>query len=270
MFGYVIARRDALGPEEVRRYRGCYCGLCRALGDQGRRCRFTLTYDLAFLALLESSLYEPPERAGARRCLPHPLRPQPFWRTEATDYAAAMNVLLSYEKLLDDRRDDGSLRARLLAPLLRAPAERAARAWPRQAEAVRSALGRLADLERAQTGDLDAAAASFGALMAELFVWRRDRWEEPLRALGDGLGRYIYTLDALLDLGEDREKGRYNPLSAAAGDVTPQRFRPALEMLLGGAAQAFETLPLVQDVSILRNVLYSGVWTAFPKKEGRT
>ena len=34
----------------------------------------------------------------------------------------------------------------------------------------------------------------------------------------------------------------------------------ALTMLIGRCTQAFEVLPLVQDVEILRSVLYSGVW----------
>ena len=36
-----------------------------------------------------------------------------------------------------------------------------------------------------------------------------------------------------------------------------------LTLLIGEAAIAFETLPLVQDADILRNILYSGVWTRF-------
>ena len=269
MFGYVIANPGALAPEELRRYKGCYCGLCRALGDRGGLCRLTLTYDLAFLALLLASLYEPAETAGARRCPRHPLKKQEYWRSEATDYAAGMNVLLSYEKLLDDWRDDGKQTARLMASALRRQAERAADQWPRQASAVRENLRRLSELERDGVRDVDRAGACFGALMAELFDWKGDRWSPRLRALGDGLGRYIYTLDAVLDLPGDREKGRYNPLLDLAGeDAAPEAFRPALMMLLGDGAAAFEELPLVRDVNILRAVLYSGVWTQFPKEGG--
>lgn len=31
MFGYVIANPDALTPEQLARYKSCYCGLCRNL-----------------------------------------------------------------------------------------------------------------------------------------------------------------------------------------------------------------------------------------------
>ena len=48
-----------------------------------------------------------------------------------------------------------------------------------------------------------------------------------------------------------------------------------LTMLIGEAAALFEHLPLVKDVDIMRNVLYSGVWLRYNmemekrnKKEG--
>ena len=33
--------------------------------------------------------------------------------------------------------------------------------------------------------------------------------------------------------------------------------------MLGEASEAFEALPLLQDIGLLRNILYSGVWIKF-------
>ena len=53
MFGYVIANPDSLSPEELARYKSCYCGLCRTLKERhGSLSRLTLTYDMTFLVLL--------------------------------------------------------------------------------------------------------------------------------------------------------------------------------------------------------------------------
>lgn len=270
MFGYVTANTALLSKDELARWKGCYCGLCRSLSSLGPRCRLTLSYDLAFLTLLLSSLYEPEEESGAERCPRHPLDRQSYWKNEITDYAAQMNVLLMREKLLDDWHDDHNTAARAAAAALRVPADRAAAAYPRQAEAVRSGLSRLSDLERARAMNIDAAGAYFGALLGELFVYKQDRWEPELRAVGDGLGRFIYTLDAVLDLPSDRKKKRYNPLLGLTPEnASPEHFRPALQMLLGGAAEAFERLPLVRDTHILRSVLYSGVWARMPAPENK-
>jgi hypothetical protein len=43
--------------------------------------------------------------------------------------------------------------------------------------------------------------------------------------------------------------------------------RPALELLICDAAAAFERLPLEQDLDLLRNILYSGVWSQWVARE---
>ena len=122
MFGYVVADPAQLDEDQRRRYRAAYCGLCRALGDRcSQASRLSLTYDMTFLVVLLTSLYEPEETAGESRCPVHPLRPQPWWRSPFTDYGAAMNVLLAHENCLDDWRDDRSLPKLALARLFRGP-----------------------------------------------------------------------------------------------------------------------------------------------------
>lgn len=64
-----------------------------------------------------------------------------------------------------------------------------------------------------------------------------------------------------MDLEEDRAHGRYNPLNSLSS--SPQELRPTLMMVLGDASQAFETLPLLQDIHLLRNILHSGIWTKY-------
>lgn len=71
----------------------------------------TLTYDMAFLVMLLSSLYEPETRTGANRCVPHPKTPQHWLQNEFTEYAADLNLALAYHNLLDDWQDDKNLAA---------------------------------------------------------------------------------------------------------------------------------------------------------------
>jgi hypothetical protein len=79
--------------------------------------------------------------------------------------------------------------------------------------------------------------------------------------LGNGLGQYIYLADAMVDLKRDTRRGSYNPLKTLS--TTPKEFRNTLTMVLGDASQAFEELPLVQDIHLLRNILYSGIWIKY-------
>ena len=110
MFGYIICNKSGLSKEELDRYQSVYCGLCRALGDRfGQKERMSLSFDMAFLALLLSSLYEPEEKGESFRCPVHPLRPQSAVKNEYIDYAADMTILLTYFKCLDDWHDDRSV-----------------------------------------------------------------------------------------------------------------------------------------------------------------
>ncbi len=265
MFGYVTADLSRLSDEQLQRYRGCYCGLCRSIGSQyGTLRRIVLNYDLTFLALLLSSLYEPEETACQGPCGLHPMKKRPSWRTAAADYAAAMNVALAYEKCRDDWADDRRLSALLLSSALEAAVGQIREAYPRQWQAMSQCMDALSRLEAENCQEPDLCANAFGALMEELFVWKADRWEPQLRQLGRSLGRFIYLMDAILDLPRDLEKRRYNPFQSRAAQADLRAcFLPVLTMLMGECTDAFEQLPLVQDLDLLRNILYSGVWVKY-------
>ena len=79
-----------------------------------------------------------------------------------------------------------------------------------------------------------------------------------------GLGRFIYLMDAYDDLEADRRRGRYNPLrDMSLQDDYEERILESLTLLIAESTDAFETLPLVKDMDILRNILYAGCWTRY-------
>ena len=268
MFGYLVADTGALTEEQFARYRACYCGLCRSIRERhGQQAGLSLTYDMAFLVLLLSSLYEPEEREGEGTCMPHPVKARDYWQNEITAYAADLNTALAYLKCLDDWEDDGNLGALAEAKLLEKSFRETEANWPRQCEAIRRSLDALHALEKDRIEDADAAAASFGELMAELMVWREDRWAQDLRALGHSLGRFLYVMDACMDLDADTRRNRYNPFRRFYGlPDNERRFRDILEMILGECLFSFDRLPLVQDVPLLKNILCAGLWLQFDQK----
>lgn len=263
MFGYLTADPAQLTPKASTRYRAAYCGLCRTLHQTyGLAAHLALTYDMAFLLLLHASLYEPSEQGGRTRCLPHPCRAHSYFCCDATQYAAAMNVLLACEQALDSWQDDRNIWKYAASGALSPAARRAAAAYPRQAEAIRAGLAILHALEQSGRKDPDAAANAFGSILAEVFVQTEDHWSPTLRALGFALGKFLYLLDAVCDQADDLRRERYNPLPPDDGT----HFAPLLTLLIGDATDLFERLPLVQDVSILRNILYSGLWQHYARR----
>lgn len=275
MFGYIMPRMEELSSEERDRYHAVYCGLCRALGNRcGQHCRLALTYDMTFLALVLGSLYEPDEREGCARCAPHPLKPHTFVNTEYVDYAADMSVALMYHKCLDDWHDDRSVRGRAFAAALEHPYREVSARHPGVCAAIEQGLEDIAQLEKAAaTGDAsqipapDVAANRFAALLGEVFVYRYDFWADGLRSLGSKLGKFVYVMDAALDIDKDRESGSYNPLVIM--DISPEDIHEDLQLLAAEVAAAFEKLPLERDARVLRSVLYAGMWQAYQAKDGK-
>ena len=262
MFGYVTPNLTALSEADQARYRTHYCGLCHAIGNRhGQMARMALTFDLTYLTIFLASLYEPEEKSGTARCMPHPVKEHAWAISPVTDYAADMTIALTYHKCLDDWQDDKNLAAKGASAWLKKAYIQVKADYPRQCEAIETALHSLAEVEKQRDPSPDAAAKCFGELMAELFVMQEDYWSGALRAFGYSLGRYIYMLDATCDYDKDVKKGSYNPVILMG--KKPEDMRPTLELLLGDASAAFEKLPLIQDEAILRNILYSGVWQGY-------
>ena len=70
MFGYVVMNRPEMKIKDYDLYRSFYCGLCRELRDRyGISGQITLTYDLTFVTLLLSGLYEPPTKKAPAAAL---------------------------------------------------------------------------------------------------------------------------------------------------------------------------------------------------------
>ena len=73
MFGYVQPLKPELKVKEFALYRGYYCGVCKVMGKlYGLASRFTVTYDAAFLALINSALFKDEENMALERCVVNP------------------------------------------------------------------------------------------------------------------------------------------------------------------------------------------------------
>ncbi|MBQ4450907.1 MAG: hypothetical protein II912_00870 [Clostridia bacterium] len=268
MFGYVRIDPGTLGKAEKARFRSIYCGVCECLRSAaGPKGRMALSYDAAFLAAVLGALYEPEETAGRGVCAAHPVKKHAFVLSEMTAYAADIDLLLAFYNCLDDWADDKSRLKELGAKQLMDAFLSARARRMRQAFAIEKQLGRLRRFERERSGDVLGAADCFGSMLGEVFAYRDDMWAPALKSMGAALGRFIYIMDAWDDARRDEKKGRYNPLKdmRALPDYE-ERVYDLLQTQMALCAGAFETLPIVQDIGILRNIIYSGVWTRYSIK----
>lgn len=265
MFGYITINKPEMKFKDFDIYHSFYCGLCRVLKERYKKAgQMTLTYDCTFLTLVLTALYEPETEVGEMKCTAHPLERHVTRVNRYTEYAADMNVLLSYYQCLDDWKDEKKYSRAVMSHALKAAFSQACERCPQKAEQIRDRLEEISRCEREKDADIDRAAGYFGEITAELFVTEEDVWAPVLRRMGFYLGKFLYLMDAYEDLEKDRAEGHYNPfLSWYPEEGYEERCRNVLTMMMAECCRAFERLPIVEYGEILRNILYSGVWLRY-------
>lgn len=265
MFGYIAVNKAEMKFKDFDIYQSFYCGLCKCLKERGgNMARLALSYDMTFVYMLLTGLYEPETQACACKCALHPFEKRCMRRNEYAEYVADMSVLMTCYKCRDDWQDDKKLSARCMLQMLSGKNKSIIKRYPEKTERIAAAMERLAAGEHANSSNLDEMAGLFGNIMAEMLVCKEDEWEPVLSRMGFYLGKFIYILDAYEDIEKDLKDGNYNPLYKLY--QTPDfegECRQILTMMIAEGSREFEKLPILENVDILRNILYSGVWVRY-------
>lgn len=265
MYGYIVVNKQELKFREYDECRSYYCGLCEVLKKEyGRLGQISISYDMLFLILLLTGLYEPETTFYKSRCMIHPLEKHQVRRNSITEYVADMNILMTYYKCVDDWNDDRKVTKKIFADGIEGKVKKVISKYPDKAKPIQESLSRLNELEKENITNIDEASACFGEVMAQMTAMKDDEWKEQLQRLGYSLGKFIYILDAYEDVEDDIKKNRYNCLKEYFNKPGFDEFcGNVLRAIMADCAASFEMLPIIENAAILRNILYSGVWTRF-------
>lgn len=267
MFGYITINKPELKIKEFNEYHAYYCGLCNTLRVRhGMFGQMTLSYDMTFLVLLLTSLYESKTEHKIKHCIVHPIQKHDMLINEISEYAADINIALSYHHFLDDWQDERKVTGIAGAAMVKQKYKEIEKKYERQCNAIKKTLQQLHQYEKEKENNIEKVSRCFGELMEEIFIYRKDEWEPILRRMGFFMGKFIYMMDAYHDVKDDIKKGCYNPLIAIhEKEDFEDSCKEMLEMMMAEAAKEFEKLPCVKDVEILRNIIYAGVWKKYDK-----
>ncbi|KGF11912.1 hypothetical protein HMPREF1639_06865 [Peptostreptococcus sp. MV1] len=266
MFGYVRINKMDLTFREYDHYKAYYCGLCKYLKrNHTELSRLTINYDITFLIVLLSSIYQPSAQVFHEKCIVDPVKKKKHIINEVTEYAASMNILLAYYKLEDDVNDEGGIKSRLARRAYKKSFKTAYDKYPQKAEYIRACLEDLRSLEQDLSSSIDQTSNCFGRLLEEIFDYRDDEYRDRLRKVGFNIGKYIYIMDAYEDLDEDLEKGRYNPFTSYREDRDglKDRVDKLIGMTLSRLEGAILDLDIKVNMAIIDNIIYSGVYLRY-------
>ena len=220
MFGYIKPETPYLYIKDDTLYKALYCGVCKSIGGQcGQVARLALTYDVAFFSALTHNMAGEDVKIEPKRCVAHWIKKRPIAkRDRLTDFAACLNAVLAYYKLLDDVTDEK--KGRIKASFFKKDKKRADKKYPLMSKIVAGKYAELRVLEKENCDSLDRVAEPFAMMLKELADYAlEDKRSESGGLIFYYLGKWIYLVDALDDYDKDVKKGNYNPLYYAFGKL---------------------------------------------------
>ena len=265
MFGNVLIDKPNILIKDYETYRSYYCGLCKSIGKEyGTLLRLTLNYDIVFLALLGHNYEEVDPVFCEEHCITHPVgRKVPSVKNnDVLTRVADINIILGFYKALDDVTDEG--RHRLWKTAIGTRFKKAQKKLPRFAEAVKEGYERIRKGE-SEGYSLDRIAGFFGEIMLSCADALTDKGDAKLKKLLYYVGRWVYCIDAVEDIKEDCEKGRFNPFlrkdtvwSDTVFTEAEKEARPFLYDCIDRIIEVYNTMEIKISEGALGNVVYRG------------
>lgn len=270
MFGYIMPDKSELKVKEYEMFKAFYCGVCKSIGKRiGNVPRITLNYDLTFLALVLISLSPDNVKVAQKRCMLHPAKKKNIIiDNNIIDYAADMNIILSYHKLKDDEIDNKSIVAKAGSICLYPYYKKLRYKYESKCAAIENNLKCLFDLEKSGCTSLDELAEPFSKIMEEVITYdplcENKKNDEILRWMGYNIGKWIYILDAYDDMEKDAKNNKFNPIIASYGneaysEEVKERIHFILIYSLDQIIKAYELMNGKKVRGIVDNILNIGM-----------
>ena len=272
MFGYIRTYVPEMRVRENEYYRAVYCGVCRSQGKCTGQCsRFTLNYDIVFLALLRLALEGNQVEIKRGRCIAHPFKKRAYVaHCEPLAYCAYAAAILTHGKIADDIADEKGFKrfkAILAKPFTSHMRKKALKKYSELDEKVFSGLKRLSEIEKQGLESVDVPADAFGDILADILAYGLEGTDEKImRNIGRHIGRWIYIVDAADDLDDDIKNNRFNAFERLYhGDIPcdeRESVANSLRLELLAAEPAFDLIEykeLYDIEAIIGNIIYLGM-----------
>jgi len=264
LFGYVKPFVPDLKVKDNDLYKAFYCGLCRALGAHiCRSSKFTLSYDIVFLAIVREAAANDGFVIRKKRCAVHPFKKRAYVADcPSLVYSARASSLLTYHKFADDVKDT-KYPKKVLKKIFLGKAKK----YRKKADLgeldreIEKYLVNLDGLENSGASP-EMCADAFGNTLAAVFShsFGDKNTERELSEFGYHIGRWIYFADAADDYESDVKKGEFNPF-AQYSPFPCEEIETSMLLDLRTAEKALDLIEIHdRDLrDIIENIIYIGM-----------
>ena len=273
MFGYTVPIETILSPKDRITYRNYYCETCHHLREEyGFIPTLTVNYEMTFAALFFNSILEEGERIHYVPKKHFCLIRHSASHTELMRKLTAYSILVANNSLLDDKMDDSnSLKANLGLLGLNRAIIKAKNEFPEYNEAIMKGYEKLREIEA--SGECDPIVMggySAQSMIDVLEIMLGDSFDDRMHDLFRNLGIWVYVMDAIEDLDEDKEEGTYNPFIAGNPDFKDKKdfvknnifpIGETMGKIVGNIQAAYSSLrnDIRYNGDILDNIIYQGI-----------
>ncbi len=266
MTGYVKPDLDEFKVKELKLYNAYYCGICSNLSKKsGPFSRVVLNYEATFISILDDAFSSKDPSIGTSRCPLPPFRKKKIvMENEAVEVGTEMSKMTAKLKIEDARRDFRGLK-KLLAffpfPM--------GRPDPELSRRIKEHMDRIVFLELTESEKPDEVADAFGASVAT--VSKNYANLEKTGFFLNLIGRWVYLIDAVDDLGKDLRKKNYNPyifkhgLNSGEDPDAVKKIREiektSVNFLMGRVQEEFLKLEktMLRNSNLIANVVFYGM-----------
>ena len=209
-----------------------------------------------------------------KRCAANPLKKCTYCIAgeEVWKEASALSVLLTYQKLQDDKRDSGfgsRMRSYFLLPVAAIWQKKAKKQYPEISAWAECFIQAQQEAETAPFS-FDRSAEPTAQLLAKLFSSKFQGSEgKILYEMGYYMGRWVYLMDAADDIEKDLKQGNFNPFVKQLGFTMDEyekekreihvKCNETLNFSLSRAVSAMQLLSFRSMGPIVENVVAKGL-----------
>ncbi len=268
MFGYLKPDKPYLYLKDDTLYNALYCGVCKSIkGTCGNTCRFTLTYDVAFLSALVHNICGVDVDIKRRNCVAHPIKKRPIaMPDDISKKLANVNVLLAYYKLRDDIIDEKKGNFKSLC--FKKGYKRAKKQLPDIDDIVKNGYQNLLRYEKENSSSIDMVSDCFATMMAEIsnYLFEENKSNYTYN-LVYAIAKWVYLIDALDDYDKDIKSNCYNVFYNAYKNktyaefisVNSQELAFVFNSIFSQIKENYEKIPKKFNTDLVENVLFKGV-----------
>lgn len=284
MFGYVMPCKMELKIKDYEKFKAYYCGLCRTIKQTyGNIPRLVLNYDMTFAAILLDSIGNKKTLYKPIRCVIHPVKKRIITeKNNALEYAAFLNISLSYYKFLDNITDDNSRKSKVAAFYLKTIVKK----FPKNYDTIRIEIEKklnsfYANEKNTEILSIDELCDPFCDLLGfilDAFCYENSDFDSNsyentpksnLYYFGYNLGKWIYIIDAFNDLKKDMKSNSFNAIDSTMNknrlpyEKLQKNISERIEFLLTTCARMcleyLEKIKLFKNQDLLKNIIELGL-----------